>query len=228
MQLGIAHGCVFPSARSISRHFADCISLRIRIQLHLHGAGVDFRVQNLITDGSIFTPLSVLPPKACVAQLPWLYGPTAFHASLSLVGLFLFELPPEKFSPSCIFGIERAVLPMLDAYLYGGIRTPVLRDKIMLLANVLGKAGEFWPLSKAVSENVVASLAASEDKVGRGYDEQEIWEQVIAYLEKSGADKDSKSHIMHEDFEIHQPSTSECLQCDDGRRQFSGRSGWCD
>lgn len=105
----------------------------------------------------------------------------------------------------------------MDAYLYGGIRTPVLRDKIMLLANVLGKAGEFWPLSKTVSENVVAALAASEDKVGRGYDEKQIWEQVIAHLAKSGTEKDSKSHIMQEDLELsmeqfHQPSTSEYAQ----------------
>ena len=153
--------------------------LRIRIQLHLHGAGVQFRAPDLLTEGSIFGPSVFLPPNLRTSSHPWLYGSTAFQASLSLVGLFKFHLPPEKFSPSCIFGIERAVLPMLDAYIYGNINTPVLKDKIVLLANVLGKAGVFWPLSKKVSDDIFRVLGSAEMKDGRSHGEQQGLKQVI-------------------------------------------------
>ncbi|CAM1504464.1 Fc.00g020550.m01.CDS01 [Cosmosporella sp. VM-42] len=153
--------------------------LRIRIQLHLNGAGVHFRAPNLLTDGPIFRESSLVPQKLQNSPHPWLYGSTAFQASLSLVGLFKFHLPPEKFSPSCIFGIERAVLPMLDAYLFGNIKTLVLKDKIVLLANVLCKAGIFWPMSKMVSDDIFRVLETAEAHDGVGCGEQQGVEQLM-------------------------------------------------
>lgn len=162
--LGIAHG------------------LRIRIQLHLHGAGVHFRVPDLVRDGPIFWPSSLLPSSVTTKSHPWLYGSTALQGSLALVGLFKFHLPPEKFSPSCTLGLERAAMPLLDAYLYGGIRTPLLRDKIMLLANVLGKAGEFWPIAKAVSEDIIRALDGATDSGEQEGGEHDGWERIIDRL----------------------------------------------
>lgn len=139
-----------------------CYRLRIRIQLHLHGAGVNFNVSDVAARGPIFRPSSLLPPEVATRSVPWLYGSTAFHASLGLVALFRFHLPPEKFSPSCILGLERAIMPLVDTYLFGGSRPPLLRDKIMLLVKYLGKVGEFWPLSNKVSEEVTKVMEQAE------------------------------------------------------------------
>ncbi|KAF7536689.1 hypothetical protein G7Z17_g13005 [Cylindrodendrum hubeiense] len=167
--LGIAHG------------------LRIRIQLHLHGAGVQFRVPDLVRNGPIFQPSSLFPSSVTTKSHPWMYGSTALQGSLALVGLFKSHLPPEKFSPSCTLGLERAAMPLLDAYLYGGIKTPTLRDKIMLLANVLRKAGEFWPIAKAVSEDIIEALEGATHVEEQEGGEQEGgehggWERTIDWL----------------------------------------------
>ncbi|KAK7402790.1 hypothetical protein QQX98_011446 [Neonectria punicea] len=145
--IGIAHG------------------LRIRIQLQLHGAGVQFRVPSLVRDGPIFRPSSLLPSNVTTISHAWLYGPTALQGSLALVGLFKSHLPPEKFSPSCTLGLERAVMPLLDTYLFGETRTPFLKDRIMLLADVLGKAGEFWPIAKSASEDIIGAVEGADERV---------------------------------------------------------------
>ncbi|KAF7543977.1 hypothetical protein G7046_g9888 [Stylonectria norvegica] len=175
--LGIAHG------------------LRIRIQLHLHGAGVQFRVPDLAAEGPIFLPSQLLPPKILSSDHPWLYGSTALQASLHLVALFKFHLPPEKFSPSCIFGIERAILPMLDAFLFNGVRSPILRDKIKLLADVLGKAGEFWPVSKQVSEDVIAVLETAADQSETRDAKEEQWEAMIDDIAETDMDEAELFHF---------------------------------
>lgn len=96
---------------------------------------------------------------------------------MALASLFNVQLPQERLSPSCILGIERAVLPMLDSYLYGGNRVSQLRDKINLLVQVLGKAGQFWSLSKAVSEDIESALKVSDAQFGKDGEDGCEWEQ---------------------------------------------------
>ncbi|KAF4975863.1 hypothetical protein FZEAL_7404 [Fusarium zealandicum] len=134
--LGIAHG------------------LRIRIQLRLKGVGIESGVQYVAhSKYPVFCTSVLLPPNVTARNIARLPGSMALQASLELVALFKFRLPPEKFSPSCIMGLERAALPLVDAYLHGG-RLRLLEDKISLLVSVLGKSGKFWPKSKSVSKEI--------------------------------------------------------------------------
>jgi hypothetical protein len=70
-----------------------------------------------------------------------------------MMGLFNFALPPAKFSPSCILGLERAGLVLLDACIYGG-DTPALREKLNLLMGVFKVVGEQWPLAKSIANEM--------------------------------------------------------------------------
>ncbi|KAH6900326.1 hypothetical protein B0T10DRAFT_554861 [Thelonectria olida] len=160
--------------------------LQIRIQLHLCGIGVGFRVSDLVRDRPVLQFPSP-PPSATMRSQPWLHGSTALSASLGLVGLFRFRLPPEKFSPSCTLGIERAVMPMLDAYMDRGQSIRLLREKIVLLASVLRKAGEFWPIAKGVSKEIFGALEKVDQSLGgQPTDEHVEYEHMIDRLALEG------------------------------------------
>ena len=96
---------------------------------------------------------------------------------MALASLFNVQLPQERLSPSCILGIERAVMPMLDSYIYGGNRVSELRDKILLLVQVLGEAGQFWPLSKVVSEDIGLALKMSDIRFEKEHGQHHDWGQ---------------------------------------------------
>ncbi|KAM5355364.1 hypothetical protein ACJ41O_002010 [Fusarium nematophilum] len=138
--------------------------LRIRIQLHLNGAGVAFGVRELAKrSSSIFrtTDNVTLPPSVAAEPVSQLLGSRAFHVALELTALFKAQLPPHKLSPSCIMGLERAVLPLVDEFLFGN-RTQILKDKILLLEAVLRGAGKIWPMAKAMSEDIAAVVKDAE------------------------------------------------------------------
>ncbi|KAH7156394.1 hypothetical protein EDB81DRAFT_388975 [Dactylonectria macrodidyma] len=141
-------------------------SLRIRIQLNLIQAGAQFRIPEVVRCGPIFgRHPSASASLAGMASHTWVYGTKALQASLAIVNLFSANLPPEKFSPTCALGIEKAAIPLLDAYLWGDAKTLVMRKKIMLLANILGTAGQFWPNAKAVSVEIIKALAREKDSL---------------------------------------------------------------
>ncbi|KAH7155595.1 hypothetical protein B0J13DRAFT_229351 [Dactylonectria estremocensis] len=179
LALGIAHG------------------LRIRIQLNLIGAGggVQFRIPETVRCGPIFrhhpSAAASLTGKTSRA---WMYGSKALQASLAVVNLFNANLPPEKFSPTCTLGIEKAVIPLLDAYLFGSVKPLVMREKIMLLANVLATAGEFWPNARAVSVEIIKALGREEDSLDRWGDTTGL-ERIIDNIMPTTDERDALSIV---------------------------------
>lgn len=137
--------------------------LQIRMQLHYKGVKPQDGVREIANKGFSVLSSSPSPPAGVTmgsnARLP---GSAAVQASLHLVSLFNFHLPPEKLSPSCILGLERAALPLFDALLYGQGQ-PVYKIKISLLVSVLRNAGKFWPRSKAVSEEIEEAMRGAAD-----------------------------------------------------------------
>lgn len=79
--------------------------------------------------------------------------------------------------------MERAVLPLLDAYLDQGQQARLLRDKIVLLASVVRKAGEFWPLAQKVSNDIFWALEKADQSLGsQPVDEYLAHDQSIDWL----------------------------------------------
>lgn len=133
------------------------------MQLHYKGVKPQDGAREVANKGFSVLSSSPSPPASVAmgsnARLP---GSAAVQASLHLVSLFNLHLPPEKLSPSCILGLERAALPLFDALLYGQGR-PVYKVKISLLVSVLRNAGKFWPRSKAVSEEIEEAMREAAD-----------------------------------------------------------------
>lgn len=102
------------------------------------------------------------PASVTMGSSPRLPGSAAVQASLHLVSLFNLHLPPEKLSPSCILGLERAALPLFDALLYGQGQ-PIYKVKVSLLVSVLRNAGKFWPRAKAVSNEIEEAMGGAAD-----------------------------------------------------------------
>ncbi|KAJ3517393.1 hypothetical protein NM208_g14710 [Fusarium decemcellulare] len=128
--------------------------LQIRMQLNYRGVGPHIKIREVASHGySILSNLPCPPPSAVTGSVTRLPGSKAVQAALHLVTLFNSHLPPAKLSPSCILGLERAALPLVDALLYRG-GPPIYQVKISILTNVLKNAGEFWPRSKAVFEEI--------------------------------------------------------------------------
>ncbi|KAF4453475.1 hypothetical protein F53441_3860 [Fusarium austroafricanum] len=83
--------------------------------------------------------------------------PPVLQAPLRLVYLFR-SLLPEKVSPSCIPNLERTA-KLLE---YGSFfNEGQCRARLRFLAEVLRKSGEFWPRSKALSDEVYQTLNRS-------------------------------------------------------------------
>lgn len=142
-------------------HLLTQNSLRVRIQLHFQGAGVQFRLRDLTSTGPLFCFGSSICGGLTGTSRPWFQGSVALQASLSLIALSSFAAPPTKFSPSCIPGLDRVVLPLLDACLFGSVDSPLLREKVMVVVNQLSKAGEFWPIARESAKDIKAVLATS-------------------------------------------------------------------
>ncbi|KAL6358805.1 hypothetical protein LRP88_08997 [Fusarium phalaenopsidis] len=137
--------------------------LQIRMQLHYKGVRPQDGVREVANKGFSVLSSSPSPPASVtMGSNPRLPGSAAVQASLHLVSLFNHHLPPEKLSPSCILGLERAALPLFDALLYGQGQ-PVYKVKISLLVSVLRNAGKFWPRSKAVSEEIEEAMRGAAD-----------------------------------------------------------------
>ncbi|OLN82921.1 hypothetical protein CCHL11_08399 [Colletotrichum chlorophyti] len=129
--------------------------LRIKMQLPV---GVSaFGIRDLLTLGPLFKTRDSKPSRtqrSSAAPYQWLECSTALQAGLSIIGLFNFSLPPARYSPACIMGLQRAALPLLDARMYGGAKSPALREKFDLLLGVLKVAGEIWPIARNVGTEV--------------------------------------------------------------------------
>jgi hypothetical protein len=124
-------------------------SVRIRVRVPSNHVG-HRGLRDKLVNGSPFRQGGA--PKSNAR--PWFGSSTALQASLSLIGLFTFALPPAKFSPACILGLERSALPVLDACIYGDYQSPVLREKLDLLIGVCKIMAEIWPIAKTVAEEV--------------------------------------------------------------------------
>lgn len=148
--------------------------LQIRMQLHYRGVMPQDGAREIASKGYSVLSSSPSPPASVTmgssARLP---GSAAVQASLHLVSLFNLHLPPEKLSPSCILGLERAALPLFDALLYGQGQ-PVYQVKVSLLVSVLRNAGKFWPRSKAVSEEIEEVMRAAADTIEAAEQSREI------------------------------------------------------
>ncbi|RTE70390.1 hypothetical protein BHE90_015215 [Fusarium euwallaceae] len=148
--------------------------LQIRMQLHYKGVKPQDGVREVASKGCSVLRSSPSPPASVtMGSSPRLPGSAAVQASLHLVSLFNLHLPPEKFSPSCILGLERAALPLFDALLYGQGR-PVYKVKIELLVSVLRNAGKFWSRSKAVSEELEEAMKEAADTIEAAEQSQEM------------------------------------------------------
>ena len=134
---------------------------------------MDFQLSNLPSTGPIFSSQN-LPASAFNPANSWMPGPVAVQASLSLVGIFKFALPPSKLSPTCIYGLGHAAMPLLDACLFGGANSPMLQEQIILLANVIAKSGEYWPVTKHVSDEILSVLS-----LARTTREPSTWDALI-------------------------------------------------
>jgi hypothetical protein len=139
--------------------------IRIRLQALLRGVDMDFQLSNLPNTGPIFSSQN-MPSSAFSSSRSWMPGPVAVQASLSLVGIFKFALPPSKLSPACIYGLGHAAMPLLDAALFGGANSPMLQEQILLLANVMTKSGEYWPVTKPISDEILAVLSLARTSGG--------------------------------------------------------------
>ncbi|KAL0935273.1 C6 transcription factor [Colletotrichum truncatum] len=129
--------------------------LRIRMQLPVETLGLGIR--DLLTLGPVFKTRetsSSQTRQSFAAPNQWLECSTALQAGLSTIGLFNFSLPPARYSPACIIGLQRAALPLLDAKMYGAVESPALREKLDLLLGVLKVAGEMWPVAKNIGNEV--------------------------------------------------------------------------
>ncbi|KAF5022322.1 hypothetical protein F66182_5609 [Fusarium sp. NRRL 66182] len=98
---------------------------------------------------------------ACVYRPPVL-----LQAPLRLISLFNSHIPPEKLSPSCILGLERASVPLVDA-LTDKQGPPVCKVKVSFLAEILGKSGKIWNKSDAVSKEIAHALKKVEGENSR-------------------------------------------------------------
>ncbi|KAK1984617.1 hypothetical protein LZ30DRAFT_585797 [Colletotrichum cereale] len=130
-------------------------SLRIKMQLPLGASG--FSTRDLLTLGPLFKTSDSSTgdiPRSFTSTHPWLECSTALQAGLSTIGLFNFSLPPARYSPACIIGLQRAALPLLDARMYGGAESSALREKLNLLLGVLKVAGEMWPVARNIGNEV--------------------------------------------------------------------------
>ncbi|GKT43205.1 uncharacterized protein ColSpa_03386 [Colletotrichum spaethianum] len=130
-------------------------SLRIKMQVPLGASG--FGIRDLLALGPLFkTGESSLAttPRSFNTSHPWLKCSTALQAGLSTIGLFKFSLPPARYSPACIIGLQRAALPLLNARIYGGAESPALREKLDLLLGVLKVASEMWPVARNIGHEV--------------------------------------------------------------------------
>lgn len=144
------------------------------MQLHYKGVKPQDGVREVASKGFSVLSSSPSPPASVtMGSSPRLPGSAAVQASLHLVSLFNLHLPPEKFSPSCILGLERAALPLFDALLYGQGR-PVYKVKIELLVSVLRNAGKFWSRSKAVSEELEEAMAEAAETIETAEQSQEM------------------------------------------------------
>ncbi|KZL69656.1 C6 transcription factor [Colletotrichum tofieldiae] len=129
--------------------------LRIKMQLPLGASR--FGIRDLLTLGPLFKARdssSATTPRSFKSPHPWLECSTALQAGLSTIGLFNFSLPPARYSPACIIGLQQAALPLLDARMYGGAESPALREKLDLLFGVLKVAGEMWPVARKIGNEV--------------------------------------------------------------------------
>ncbi|EFQ25480.1 hypothetical protein CGRA01v4_02521 [Colletotrichum graminicola] len=133
--------------------------LRIKMQLPLGASG--FSTRDLLTLGPLFkasNSSTANTQRSYTSTNPWLECSTALQAGLSTIGLFNFSLPPARYSPACIIGLQRAALPLLDARMYGGAESPALREKLNLLIGVLKIAGEMWPVARNIGNEVIEVL----------------------------------------------------------------------
>lgn len=129
------------------------------MQLPLGASG--FSIRDLLTLGPLFKARdssSRGTPRPFASPHSWLECSTALQAGLSTIGLFNFSLPPARYSPVCIIGLQRAALPLLDARMYGGAESPALREKLDLLLGVLKVAGEMWPVARNIGNEVSDAL----------------------------------------------------------------------
>ncbi|KAI9171650.1 hypothetical protein HJFPF1_01136 [Paramyrothecium foliicola] len=147
--------------------------IRIRLQVLLRGVGLEVPLSSLPTMGPIFSTQNA-PTSAFHPASSWAPGSVAVQASLSLVGLFKFALPPSKLSPTCIYGLAHVAMPLLDACLFGGANSPMLREQILLLANVMAKSGEYWPVTKHISDEIISVLS-----VASSPREHSAWDAMI-------------------------------------------------
>ncbi|KAI3324777.1 hypothetical protein HD806DRAFT_54904 [Xylariaceae sp. AK1471] len=91
-----------------------------------------------------------------VKQFGWNPHPVDIQAANSFCDLFLYRFPIKSLQPMMIPGLLRVAIVYLDACVFLGLDSPVFRERINALIQILREHGETWPLSKNISEDIQA------------------------------------------------------------------------
>ncbi|KAI1378707.1 hypothetical protein F4677DRAFT_443191 [Hypoxylon crocopeplum] len=117
----------------------------------------------------------------------WNSHPIDIQAANSYCDLFRHPFPTRSLRAVFATGMLRVVLAYLDACVFLGLDSPVFRERINRLVQILSVHGETWPLSRKVAEDI--KIVAKEYLTPRtsqswrpGISEPEAWAAVSSAL----------------------------------------------
>ncbi|KAH8682394.1 hypothetical protein BX600DRAFT_505993 [Xylariales sp. PMI_506] len=84
----------------------------------------------------------------------WNATPIDVLAANSVCDLFRRSFPIKNLSPLCVPGLARVALAYLDACVFLGLDTPLMREKLSMVLHILNTHGETWALSQKIAEEL--------------------------------------------------------------------------
>lgn len=122
-----------------------------------------------------------------VKTFGWSPNPIEIQAANSYCDLFRRPFPTRSLRSVFAVGTLRVALAYLDACVFLGLDSPVFRERINRLVQILTTHGETWPLSRKVAEDI--KFVAKEyltPRISRswrpGISESEAWASVPSSL----------------------------------------------
>ncbi|KAI0877694.1 hypothetical protein GGS24DRAFT_487730 [Hypoxylon argillaceum] len=91
-----------------------------------------------------------------VKRFGWNPHSVDIQAANSLCDMFRCSFPIKNLRPMMVPGLLRVAIVYLDACVFLGLDSPIFRERINFLIQILKIHGEIWPLSKKIAEDIQA------------------------------------------------------------------------